>query len=157
HLLKRLLRPGENSHADLRSPNWLAYDHQVIDFDGQIYPTDEARMLARSRLIDLSVGDVKAGIDEERRLTLQGNAFNTFDPWCSRCPYQAACGVDPIDDLARHGFTGPPKPSTSFCQRHLHLFDLAMKLMHSPDVAVQDSIAKWLHLPASIELGRRFA
>jgi His-Xaa-Ser system radical SAM maturase HxsB len=157
HLLKRLLRPGENSHADLRSPNWLAYDHQVIDFDGQIYPTDEARMLARSRLIDLSVGDVKAGIDEERRLTLQGNAFNTFDPWCSRCPYQAACGVDPIDDLARHGFTGPPKPSTSFCQRHLHLFDLAMKLMHSPDVAVQDSIAKWLHLPASMELGRRFA
>lgn len=156
HLLKRLLRPGENSHADLRSPNWLAYDHQVIDFNGQIYPTDEARMLARSGLIDLSVGHVSSGIDDERRRSLQSNAFNAFDPWCSRCPYQAACGIDPIDDIARHGFVGAAKPSTTFCQRHLHLFDLAMKLLNSPDSAVRATLSKWLSLPASVDLGRRY-
>ena len=157
HLIKRLLRPGENSHADIRSPNWLAHDHLVIDHDGQLYPTDEARMLARSGQVDLSVGDVHSGINEARRSALQSAVFNTFDPWCSRCPYQAACGRDPIDDLARYGQADPPRPATAFCQRHLHLFDLAIGLIHSADPAVQASLAKWLDLPAPVILGEHLA
>jgi His-Xaa-Ser system radical SAM maturase HxsB len=152
-LLKRLMKPGESGHIDLRSPNWLGYDHLVIDYDGRLYPTDEARMLARSGQIDLSLGDVSSGIDEGRRRPMQSAVFNCFDPWCSRCPYQAACGADPIDDLARHGFVNPPRPSTAFCQRHLHLFDIAMQLIYSPDRQAQRSVARWLDLPAEAELG----
>lgn len=145
--MKRLLRPGAETHIDLRSPNWLGYDHLVVDFDGRLYPTDEARMLARTGQIDLSLGSVSAGIDRDRRKAMQGRAFNTLDPWCSQCVYQPACGSDPIDDIARSGRADIPKPETAFCQRHLHVFDLALNLLASRDPAVQNSVARWLALP----------
>ena len=151
--LKRLLRSGEDNHIDLRTPNWLGYDHQLIDYDGQIYPSDEARMIARTGQADLSIGTVFAGIDYQKRNELQARAFNALDPWCSQCPYQAACGSDPIDDLARHGRTDVPKPATVFCQKHLHIFDFAMSLIFSKDSKVQHSLASWLDLPTSTDLG----
>lgn len=152
-ILKRLLRSGEDSHIDLRTPNWLGYDHQLIDYDGQIYPSDEARMLARTRQADLSIGRIETGIDHEKRDALQARAFNALDPWCSQCPYQAACGSDPIDDLARHGRADVPKPATAFCQKHLHLFDFAMELIFSKNENIQRSIAYWLGLPIAADLG----
>lgn len=154
-ILKRLLRSGEDSHIDLRSPNWLGYDHQLIDYDGQIYPSDEARMMARTGQADLSIGMVQSGLDFQKRDKLQSRAFNALDPWCSQCPYQAACGSDPIDDLARHGRTDVPKPATAFCQKHLHMFDFAMELIFSKDENVQRSLALWLGLPAPVALGER--
>ena len=152
-LLKRLLRGGENNHIDLRSPNWLGYDHQLIDYDGKIYPSDEARMIARPAQADLSIGSVQNGLDVKKRNTLQSKSFNLLDPWCSQCTYQAACGSDPIDDIARYGRVDVPKPNTAFCQKHLHLFDFAIELIYSKDEAVQRSLASWLNLPDVVSLG----
>lgn len=154
--MRRLLQPGYDGHIDLRSPNWLGYDHLVIDFDGQIYPTDEARMLARTGQIDLSIGSVKSGIDNDKRHELQGRAFNALDPWCSQCVYQAACGSDPIDDLARMGRADVPRPQTAFCQRHMHIFDFAIELLSTSDEDVQRSIALWLGLPGPVQLVERY-
>lgn len=151
--LKRLLRPGEDNHIDLRSPNWLGFDHQLIDYDGKIYPSDEARMLARTGQVDLSMGSVKSGVNHNQRINLQGSAFNALDPWCEQCVYQAACGSDPIDDLARHGRADVPKPLSAYCQKHLHIFDFAMSLIYSEDPKIQKSLALWLDLPASTPLG----
>jgi His-Xaa-Ser system radical SAM maturase HxsB len=150
--LKRLLRAGEDGHIDLRSPQWLGFDHIVIDYDGTIYPTDEARMLARSRICDLSIGHVAAGIDAEKRLALQGRAINALDPWCALCPYQAACGADPIDDIARYGRADAPRPATYFCQRHTHLFDFGVRLLADERESVRASVRAWLSLPASVSL-----
>lgn len=150
--MKRLLRAGRDTHIDLRSPNWLGHDHLVIDYDGTLYPTDEARMMARTGQIDLSLGTVGAGIDEDRRREMQGRAFNALDPWCSQCVYQTACGSDPVDDIARAGRADLPKPETAFCQRHLQVFDLAAELLASADPAIQTSIAHWLGLPGRVKL-----
>lgn len=150
---RRLLQVGVNSYADLRSPNWLGHEHAVVDYDGVIYPTDEARMLARSRVIDLAIGHVADGIDPKRRRAMQGAAFNALDPWCSQCPYQAACGSDPVDDIARSGRTDSPRPLTAFCQRQMHIFDLAIALLYNSDRNVQASLARWLDLPSPVQLG----
>lgn len=154
-IIKRLLRGGEDSHIDLRSPNWLGYDHQLIDYDGQIYPSDEARMMARTGLANLSIGNVETGVDQKLRQAIQARAFNALDPWCSQCPYQSACGSDPIDDLARHGRVDIPKPASAFCQKHLHMFDFAMSLIYSEDEKVQRSLASWLNLPGPTKLGEQ--
>jgi len=150
--LKRLLRAGEDGHLDLRSPNWLGHDHMVIDHDGMLYPTDEARMLARTGQIDLSIGNVAGGIDVAARRAMQERAFNALDPWCSQCVYQAACGSDPIDDIARTGRADPPRIDTAFCRRHMHIFDFATGLLCSDRPEVQASIAKWLGMPGPAKL-----
>jgi His-Xaa-Ser system radical SAM maturase HxsB len=145
--LNRIFRPGLDRHVDLRNPNPVGVDYVVIDYDGQVYPTDEARMLSRSGVVDLAIGDVASGWDTPQRELLNRHATNTFDEDCSRCAFQPYCGRDIIDDLSRYGRVDLPRTATAFCRRHLHLFDFIFELIYSNDEATQYSLACWLQLP----------
>ena len=144
--MKRIFRVGVDGHVDLRNPNPIGVDYLVVDFDGCIYPTDEARMLTRSGVIDLRIGSLKDGYDTDVRRLLNSQSHTVNDPVCSNCVYQPYCGRDLIDDLSRYGRIDMPRHDTFFCQKHLHLFDLCMRLIYSEDEAVQYSLAKWLGL-----------
>lgn len=141
--LKRVLRAGENGHIDLRNPQLFAKDYIVIDYNGRFFPSDEARMLHRIGAIDLSIGSLQTGIDDDAVGALNDNALNTFDPDCIHCPYQAYCGSDIVDDIARYGKTGLPRHETWFCRRHMALFDLVFELLYSRDEKTELSLAKW--------------
>lgn len=145
--LRRIFQPGADRHVDLRNPNPMGVDYVVIDYDGTVFPTDEARMLARSGVIDLSIGDVHAGWNSEKRKLLNAHSTNQFDPTCQQCAYQPFCGRDIIDDLARYGRINVDRTDTEFCRRHLHIFDFIFELIYSDDDAVRYSLARWLRLP----------
>lgn len=147
-VLRRIFRPGSERHVDLRNPNPIGLDYIVVDHDGTIYPTDEARMLTRSGVIDLSIGNISDGWDTEKRRQLNDHASNQFDPDCSRCAYQPFCGRDVIDDIARYGSIARPRHETDFCRKHMHLFDFAFRLIYCDSPKVRYSLAKWLRLPA---------
>jgi His-Xaa-Ser system radical SAM maturase HxsB len=154
--LKRVFRSGLDRHVDLRNPNPIGVDYVVVDYDGRVYPTDEARMLTRAGVIDLSIGDVAKGWDSERREVLNQHASNTFDPDCETCAFQPYCGRDVIDDIARYGRIDMPRTETAFCKRHLHLFDFIFELIYSDDPAIQYSLRRWLNVSASYgSLGAR--
>lgn len=144
--LKRIFRLGVDGHVDLRNPNPVGIDYLVIDHDGAFYPTDEARMLTRSGVVDLTMGHVRSGIDRQRQNLFNANASNFGDPECDRCTYQPYCGRDFIDDLSRYGRIDLPRHESFFCQKHLHIFDLCKRLIYSEEAAVQYSLAKWLGL-----------
>lgn len=152
--LRRIMQPGRERHVDLRQPNPLGVDHVVIDHDGVVYPTDEARMLARSGVIDLAIGDVRGGWNTEQRRILSARSTNDGDPACEKCVYQPFCGRDVIDDLARYGTIDVPRHETEFCRRHLHMFDLAFQLLDSDDDATRYSVARWLSLPGALPVER---
>jgi His-Xaa-Ser system radical SAM maturase HxsB len=144
--LRRIFQPGADRHVDLRNPNPLGHDYVVIDHDGQVYPTDEARMLSRSGVIDLAIGDVHEGWDTPAREKLNAHASNLGDPACQRCAYQPYCGRDVVDDIARYGRIDLPRHDTEFCRRHLSLFDLAFRLIYAEDEPTRYSLARWLRL-----------
>lgn len=144
--LRRIFRPGLDRHVDLRNPNPIGVDYLVIDHDGAFYPTDEARMLTRSGVVDLAIGHVMTGMDEGKRQLLDSHSTSFGDPACDKCAYQPYCGRDVVDDLSRYGRIDLPREDTFFCQKHLAMFDLAMRLIHSDDEATQYSLAKWLGL-----------
>lgn len=147
--LRRVFRPGQDRHVDLRSPNPMGHDYIVVDYDGTVYPTDEARMLARSGVVDLSIGTVADGWASEARDVLTLHATNQFDQACARCAWQPYCGRDLIDDIARYGRIDLPRHETAFCRRHMHLFDLVFDLIYSDDPKVRYSLARWLRLPGT--------
>ena len=144
--LKRVLQAGINNHVDLRNPNLFASDYLVIDFDGRLYPTDEARMLTRVGLIDLSVGSIAEGLDRARIASLNASSLNNFDPDCIHCAYQAFCGTDVVDDVSRYGRVDLPRPDTWFCGRHMAVFDKVFEVMRRPDEAARQSLARWLDI-----------
>jgi His-Xaa-Ser system radical SAM maturase HxsB len=156
--LRRVFQPGRERHVDLRNPNPMGVDYIVVDYDGTVYPTDEARMLSRSGVIDLSIGDVATGWETEKREALNREATNQFDPACRRCAYQPFCGRDLVDDVARYGRVDMLRTETEFCRKHLHLFDFLFELIYADDPAVRYSLSRWLHLPGTPPaLGTRLA
>lgn len=144
HLIRRIVRGGQNNFVDLRNPNWLGVDYVVIDYDGTLYPTDEARMLSRVRHIDLSIGTLEAGLDKEKLLQLNQAASNFDDPDCVHCVYRPYCGLDLIDDMSRYSRVDLPRHQTQHCAKHMELFDFAFELLYSERPEVQYSVAKWL-------------
>lgn len=156
--LRRVFQPGADRHVDLRDPNPVGVDYVVVDHDGRVYPTDEARMLTRSGVIDLAIGDVFDGWETEARDRLNAHATNRFDPTCMGCAYQPFCGRDLVDDLSRYGRIDLPRHETEFCRRHLAMFDLVFELIYSADPAVRYSLARWLRLPGTPnEFGARLS
>ena len=155
--LNRIFRPGLDRHVDLRNPNPIGADYVVIDYDGQVYPTDEARMLSRSGIIDLAIGTAADGWETPKRELLNRYATNTLDEDCSRCAFQPFCGRDIIDDLSRYGRIDLPRTDTAFCRRHLHLFDFIFELIHAEDEAIQYSLGRWLQLPGPMPRAARHA
>ena len=143
HCLKRVLRPGYDGHVNLRNPSLFASDYLVIDYDGQLYPTDEARMLSRMGQIDLAIGNVQSGIDQARVSALNGAALNNFDPDCIHCAYQPFCGSDPIDAVSRYGRIDVPQADTWFCGRQLAIFDRIVRLIYSRDERDLFSLCHW--------------
>lgn len=144
--VKRVLQLGADSHVDLRNPNLFATDYLVIDYDGRVYPTDEARMLTRVGVIDLGIGHVKEGLDRSKVDALNSCSLNNFDPDCIHCTYQPFCGTDVIDDLSRYGRVDLTRPDTWFCQRHLSIFDKVFEVLYREDQPARRSVASWLNL-----------
>ena len=154
--LRRIFTPTAQRHVDLRNPNPLGVDYLVVDHDGKLYPTDEARMLSRSGVIDLSLGMIGDDWRGDTWATLNQHSTNQFDPACSRCAYQPFCGRDLVDDLARYGTIEVERTATAFCQRHMALFDFIFELIYDPDPAIQYSLARWLRLDCeTADLGER--
>jgi radical SAM protein with 4Fe4S-binding SPASM domain len=146
--LRRFLRAGNDDHVDLRNPNFFASDYLVIDHDGQLYPTDEARMLSRIGRVDLAVGHVSTGLDLAKIRLLNQASLNNFDPDCVHCVYQPFCGTDLVDDLSRSGRIDVARTETWFCNRHMALFDKVVEVIQRKDEAARLSVASWAKVPA---------
>ncbi|MBN8918194.1 MAG: His-Xaa-Ser system radical SAM maturase HxsB [Rhizobiales bacterium] len=141
--LRRVLRSGADDHVDLRNPNFFASDFIVIDYDGVLYPTDEARMQSRIGRVDLSVGNVRDGVERAKVAMLNTSSLNNFDPDCIHCAFQPFCGSDVVDDLSRYGRIDVPKHDTWFCRRHTNLFDKIFELLYRQDDATRFSLSRW--------------
>jgi len=146
HCLRRVIRGGHDTHVDLRNPNVVGRSYVVVDHDGALYPTDEARMMSRLGQIDLRMGDVQRGMDRSVVDAINAEATNIYDADCVHCPYQAFCGVDLVDDLSRYGRIDLPRHETNFCQRHTAIFDLVFELLYSKDPKIRHSLTLWAGL-----------
>lgn len=131
--LSKFFNPGQNGYVDLRTPNPLGKDYIVVDYDGALYPTDEARMISRSGLIDLKVGTIGSGLDQEKLEVLNRHSSNEKDVHCMSCRHQTYCGVDNIDNISRYGTIDIPKIDTYFCNNHMFMFDLVRSKIGSTE------------------------
>lgn len=147
HIIRRIVKGRHHGHVDLRNPNWVASDYIVVDFDGRLYPSDEARMVTRLRQMDLSVGDLESGLDYEKIDLLNLNVSNVDDPDCRDCAFQPYCGLDMVDDISRYSRVDLPRLSTYHCKWHKVVFKKAFNMLYSEDPKVQHSVALWLSTP----------
>jgi len=148
-LLRNILTPFSNGYVDLRSPAGAGFGVWVYNYDGRVYASDEARMLAEMGDDTFCLGHV--GEDYETLLTspamllLASGAVAESIPGCADCAYLPFCGSDPIDSYRRQGDVIGHRPSSAFCARHMGILDLLFEKLRNNDPDEMRVLHSWVH------------
>ena len=137
-ILTKMLTPFEPGFVDLRSPAGIGIAAIVYNYDGDVYASDESRMLGemgdktfrianvhRDRYEDIMLSDALLGPIEE--------SFAASVPMCSDCAFEPFCGSDPVFHHATQGDFIGSKPRSAFCGRNMSIFKRLITIMRNDD------------------------
>jgi uncharacterized protein len=148
-LLKKILTPFPTGYVDLQSPAGAGIGVAVYNYDGDVYPTDEARMLVEMGDRTFRLGNVHANTYEEifggevLRTLVSASCVESL-PVCADCPFQTYCGCDPIENYATQGDIFGHRPTSSFHKRNLEIIKHLLRLYHGDDTFVRRLFLSWV-------------
>lgn len=146
-LLSLLLTPFSHGYVDLRSPTGAGLGAIVYDYDGRVYPSDEARMLAAMGDHRFALGRVDESIEtwmsSPGMQRILGTGVAEALPTCADCAYVPLCGADPIDHYARQGDSIGHRPSSDFCRKQIGLFDTLLRRWEQGSALDRDILEGW--------------
>lgn len=138
-ILRKMLTPFATGYVDLQSPSGLGCSVAVYNYDGGVYASDEARMLAESGDQAFRLGNVEDSYEElfgsARLLELLMNTMTEGTPMCHDCAFEPFCGTDPILHHATQGDPVGHRPTSLFCQRNMSTFRLLITLLEDDPLA----------------------
>ena len=137
-ILAKMLTPFEPGFVDLRSPAGIGIGAIVYNYDGDVYASDESRMLAEMGDKTFRIGNVHQDRYEDIILSdaLLGpieESFAASVPMCSDCAFEPFCGADPVFHHATQGDFVGRKPLSAFCKRNMSIFRRLITLMRKND------------------------
>jgi uncharacterized protein len=139
-ILAKMLTPFEPGFVDLRSPAGIGIGAIVYNYDGDVYASDESRMLAEMDDKTFCIGNVHRDRYEDillsdALLTPIEESFAASAPMCSDCAFEPYCGADPVFHHATQGDFVGRKPLSAFCTRNMAIFRRLITLMREDDEA----------------------
>jgi His-Xaa-Ser system radical SAM maturase HxsB len=148
-LLQKILTPEGTGYVDLQSPSGAGLNVLVYNYDGDVYATDESRMLAEMKDYTFRLGNV---LTHNRSQLFTSMAFvdmlqagcNQSLPGCSDCAYQPYCGADPVYHHATQGDMYGHRASSGFCKRNMSTMDYIFSLLLNGDEDVQNILWGWV-------------
>jgi His-Xaa-Ser repeat-associated upstream radical SAM protein len=148
-LLSRILTPFATGFVDLQSPSGAGISGAMYDYNGDVYPSDEARMLAREGDYYFRLGNVHQNkyceifLGEKLKDLCKSSILEGL-PGCSTCVYQAFCGADPVRYYVEYGPTRGYRPTSNFCRRNKGMFDYLFELINSQNQDIVNVFWSWL-------------
>jgi uncharacterized protein len=132
-ILEKILTPSNSGYVDLQSPAGIGISAVVYNYDGDVYASDEARMLKEMGDTIFRLGSVHDNSYEE--IFSADILLNTLEeslaesaPMCSDCGLISYCGTDPVYHYATQGDVVGKKPLSFFCRKNTavieHIFNL---------------------------------
>jgi His-Xaa-Ser system radical SAM maturase HxsB len=128
-LLHRILTPFGTGFVDLQSPSGAGISGVIYDFNGDVYPADEARMLAKMGDKYFFMGNVlknsyKEIFNSNILKKIVSKSITEIMPECSHCVYQPFCGSDPVRNYLQTKDIVGHRPTSEFCKKHKGLFEI---------------------------------
>ena len=136
-LLRKILTPSNSGYVDLQSPAGIGISALVYNFDGDVYASDEARMLKEMGDDKFRLGSVHHNTYEEIMLAdtlldaLEESLTDSV-PMCSDCGLQPYCGADPVYHYATQGDVVGKKPLSFFCNKNTSIIEHIIGLLEDP-------------------------
>lgn len=147
-LLTRILTPFPTSYVDLQSPAAAGRNVLVYNYDGGVFVSDEARMLAEMGDDRFRMGSVHDRLetlmqsDAMRIIEAAGDAERL--PGCSECAFVPYCGADPVFHVATQNDPVGHRPTSEFCRRQTGLFRFFFELLANGDTDVMRVFLSWI-------------
>lgn len=127
-LLRHILTPFGSGYVDLRSPAGAGLGVLVYNYDGQVYPADEARMAAETGDQRFALGSVHQPFEtlmsSPAMRWLATGALAEALPGCRDCAFVPFCGADPVYHAAAQGDPVGDRATSDFCTKHMGLFQI---------------------------------
>jgi uncharacterized protein len=147
-LLTRMLTPFATGYVDLQSPAGAGIGAVVYNYDGDVYASDEARMLAemgdkRFRLGNVHTDSYAAIFGGATLRALVSASVAESIPGCSDCAFLPYCGADPVHHYATTGDVVPHIPSSDFHQKNFFIIRHLLSL-YERDAAIRRIFRSWL-------------
>ena len=146
-ILKKMLTAYSDNYVDLMSPSCLINSVMVYDYNGNVYVSDEARMLSQMKDETFKLGTVNNSWEELLsnpiidRIAEVG--INDFIAGCDTCAYNVYCGTDPVNNHATQGDIYGYRPSSSFCKRNMNVLDIIFNKIDE-DEGVLEIFKNWI-------------
>ncbi len=148
-LLRNVLTPFASGYVDLRSPTGAGTGALVYNYDGYVYPSDEARMLLEMGEDGLRLGTVHQPLGDLLRSpvmeVLLASGVAEALPGCSDCALVPYCGADPVEHFARQGDPIGHRALSSFCTKNLGLLQHLFTQLRDGDDDDQRVFLSWLN------------
>jgi uncharacterized protein len=145
-ILTKMLTANDPGYVDLMSPAGIGMGAVVYNYDGAVYASDEARMLAEMGDYTFRLGTVDDSFE-----TLFSNpvflealeeSFSFSQPMCNDCAFEPWCGADPVFHWGQQKDFAGRKPESEFCQRNMHIFRSLIERMRK-DPFVKNLFMQW--------------
>jgi uncharacterized protein len=149
-VLTKALTPLPIGFVDLQSPAGAGFGVCLYNYDGEMYVSDEARMIAETGDTTFRLGNVLENTyDElffgETMQTLAAASCNEALPGCSDCAYQTYCGADPVRNYRTQGdMFGNRVAPGSFCRRNKPVIRYLMQLYDNADDDLRRILWAWI-------------
>lgn len=146
-LLRRLLTSYPTGYVDLQSPTGFGLGVLVYNYDGDVYVSDEGRMLAEMGDRTFRVGNVHRDTWESlftgsTWLATAHTLMSEGLPGCSDCAFQPYCGSDPIFNYSTQHSLAGHRPTSAFCRRNREILQHLILLMED-DPATASIFRRW--------------
>lgn len=148
-LLSRILTPFSTGFVDLQSPAGAGICGVIYDYDGSVFPSDEARMLARMGDRHFCLGNVhfnnyKQIFTGQKLKDITRNACVEITAPCAWCAYQAYCGCDPVRNYLETGSEVRNMANSSFCKKYKKIFNGLFDRLRNSDEYTKNVFWSWI-------------
>ncbi len=148
-LLSRILTPFSTGFVDLQSPAGMAIAGVIYDYDGDVYVSDEGRMLASIGDKKFKIGNVKTNTYQE---IFNGDYLHSlFEvsvaeslPQCSTCAYLPYCGADPVRNYNEQGDLIGHRPTSEICKKNMGVIKHLLSLLKKNDSNLNKVFWSWI-------------
>lgn len=140
-VLKKILTSYSENYVDLMSPSGLINSAIIYDYDGKVYVSDEARMLAQMKDETFLLGTVNDGWEKLLNSPvidqIADSGVNDCLAGCESCAYNIYCGADPVNHHATQGDMYGFRPSSHFCRRNMSVIDVIFNKIDTDPEALE--------------------
>lgn len=149
-LLKRILTPYSTGYVDLQSPSGAGINAMVYHYNGEIYPADEARMLAEMGDKSFMLGNVYNTtyndlMNNKKLMTLVNDSCAESLNECEGCTYLPYCGCDPLFNYVSQNDHIGHRPTSDFCKKQKAIYKIIFDYLKSNDKEIIDIFWSWIN------------